>query len=162
MDMIHVQSGSSPGPVDSYLQTWTHTNTHQFADPYPPTCTHKRRQICRNTYPTIIAHQFTHCDPHTVIPCCGSCSGGPSSSALLLGPQHDLVDKVDDGHSWLLRVHLSKQVTHVLRCAAHPPGHKTEHPTGQWDDERENERERRGDEQRWWRGPEKGWSRRLD
>lgn len=53
---------------------------------------------------------------------------GPSSSALLLGPQHDLVDKVDDGHSWLLRVHLSEQVTHVLGCAARPPGHKTKHP----------------------------------
>lgn len=54
----------------------------------------------------------------------------PALSSVQLRSQHNFVDEVDDGHSRLLRVHLCKQVTHVLCGAACPPRHKAEHPAG--------------------------------
>lgn len=58
-------------------------------------------------------------------------SRADETSSVQLRPQHDFVDEVDDGPSGLLRVHLCKQVTHVLCGAARPPRHEAKHPAGE-------------------------------
>lgn len=118
-----------PNPV---LHQWTAVFKH--AKTHTNTLTNLQTHIPK---PPISSHTpiYTQLCPCSVAP------GSPNSAALLL-PQHDLVDEVDDGHSRLLCVHLGKQVTHILRCAASPPGHETEHPAGVRDEERERDERR--------------------
>ena len=49
---------------------------------------------------------------------------------VLLGANHDLGDKVNDGTGGLFRVVLGEQVADVLRHAARLPRHETEDPEG--------------------------------